>query len=586
LACVELASPRDGARVDLEIACWPVATVRGRVVGADGRPAQGVVVRVETPGRFDGGPLLPSFVGAAGATTDAEGRYRLERVSASRGEPARVIAAASLAETRGECRAVSAPLELRARAGEVVDAPDLVLSAEPSASIEVASRDGSPVWNAVVVDETLGQIDRTDREGRVRMRFPDGTSKSSAPASSPADAARVATVNVRAPGYAPATSAPFRPSAEAPPTVRVVLDRARVLRGRARLGDGAPAAGAWVRARAGAAWVTSARADATGAFEMRNAPAVALHLEGLWSIPPRLGETSRVIRAEAEATAAATDVDVRFAESVEAPPTAALVGTVVDDATGLPILRPRVTLGDGLITITARTAGPGEFRIDRAPAGAWRLRATAPGYAAVDVPEQRVPSPSIALRLRRGTTLRGVVSAPEGLSLAGAFLKLVDAADASDEEGAAGRVGDGGRFEVRGLRPGLYRPVLVPDDGVADMFEDAEENPRFLGCADPAPIEIPDGRSETTVALRFAYSSRLYVEVRAASAARALRVIVRDAADRVVADRRAKAAAWFLPLTLPAGEYRVELEDAGAPTAARTVRLEERKSAKEEFALP
>ncbi len=159
--------------------------------------------------------------------------------------------------------------------------------------------------------------------------------------------------------------------------------------------------------------------------------------------------------------------------------TGRIVGTVVDDSTGRPVvadvcatwpLASRPSFGLSRFSrsgITYEEHG-GRFELDRIGAGLVAVTASAGGYFSetqeIEVAENAVLS-GVEFRLVPGGFIRGTVSFPDGLE------GRAEVVAESEQEGVpgAGATASTGEhaFKIGPLRPGTYRVVASSDDGVA-----------------------------------------------------------------------------------------------------------------------
>ncbi len=192
-----------------------------------------------------------------------------------------------------------------------------------------------------------------------------------------------------------------------------------------------------------------------------------------------------------------------------------VLGEVLDAQTGTPVLMARVGLADPAQLERLRfirpervgnlgtTGGGGWFEVRRAPRGLLVLVVSHPDYLPEFVPvntRDRLPT----VLLHRGGTIAGIVRDANGAPIPG--VRVIAASQQANDAGEAS-ADVHGRFEMRRLRPGLYRvaalpfgeiveaaPVQLADGGVADVSIGVKKKIRQmdlptieLGAAPPVP---------------------------------------------------------------------------------------------------
>jgi hypothetical protein len=290
---------------------------------------------------------------------------------------------------------------------------------------------------------------------------------------------------------APAT-VPTADAAARPPSSPLKLGAARGRVIDARSGFGLAASDVEVRGLEGISdhWLLEPDPAAPGVFEVRGLPAgrrcsVALSAEGYVA-------AIRPLDVVAGATAELGDVAL--------VPLVTLVGQLVD-ASGIGIGDARVELeaGDGTL-VTADGDLHGSFRCERLAPGVYSLRGRSDAgdesFADLRVDasaggEQR----GLQVELFPTVALRGTFRLPVGSSaLAGV-----------QAQGARGRVGGDGRFEIDGLKPGPVRLVALVDAarGVAlDAVAPAEGLDLVVDLAAALPLsQLRDPGPEDLAAL-------------------------------------------------------------------------------------
>ncbi len=503
---IDVPAVEGGKTLPLEVCCWPTATVQGRAVDGEGRPVEGATVSgfrnlTPKPSNLDLGGSSPAM------RTDATGAFRWTDIPALSGKasPMHVYA-------HREGRPVK-EAKVEVRAGETTTVRDFVFDDPPPPSViaEVVDETGAPVHGASVgVHPVSGK--RTGRDGRARL-FMDAVRE-----------CRLAAGSARS---GVCLSAPFVPSVEDPPVVRVVLDATHVVEGAVENTDGVPVPAAQVSAWRGEQPIARGRADKAGRFRLGRLPAGAVDLtaeEG--------GRKARVPAVPVDSSTAL--VVLPRAEVVRTWP---LEGVVRDPATGETILRFTATL-QGATWLHAERTAPGRFRFDAVPEGRWTLLLSAPGYAArrepVEVVAARPPDP-LRIDLRGGATVAGRIDNRAGIRLLGATLYFLDDRGAVLEPT---RLSGTGRFRIEAMEPGRYWPSI--------------DAPGHVALLDPAePLVVPEGATEVSFDLAIVEGGTLAIP----DAEGAERVEVADAAGRTV--RLWLAPSGKLRVNLPAGEYAV-----------------------------
>ena len=572
---------KDGEVTDATVRLWHAARVRGRVLDRSGKPVAGVPVSasgLDGGGRWTGAPL--EGVGFPKAETDAEGKYLIS------GVPVGLESAPVTVSARALGSNVSAKVEVRLRAGEEAEAPDIPLKTDPCAELLVADDQGRPVWGANAYGPGLDSAAFTDESGRARVfyYFEERSGE------------RV--LVVRGPGHSAARTQPFIPSEENPPEVRVVLGPAHRIRGTTVLPYGKPAAGVDLYAlhpairpeeiaRARVNWgdwkegpglpgpyvlgFATSRED--GSFEVRDLPEGPYTLVTLWRHPRGEGNGSEI---RALLTGIGTDAsEVVFhvpPEEEEDRAKARLEGTVTDAATGAPLLDFEIVLKSDRRAVSGEKTAPGKFRVE-APPGTWKLTVSAEGYAAfvregMEVGPETVPEP-ISVVLDGGTTVRGVVRGiPPELELELAFRRE------GERDRLRAKIGKDGAYRLRGFRPGKYQVALLGGP--------------VLPPGDPGELVIPEWEREVGFDLEVVPAGKLELRLRSSRlsiGATPLRLEIRDRADRVVRTVNGTTDGLLFFTLLP-GEYRLRLEASGADPQEKKVAIEAGTSSELEIEIP
>ncbi len=433
----QIPAPVDGAKVETDILLARAAYVRGRVVDAAGVPVAGTSVHAS--GRW-ATVAWPPLYGEPlhEAPTDAEGRY-----------PTRVVGGLRDGSGTARIMAVGGSIDVRVRAGETVEAPDLVLEArtEPTSGVDVlvVDRSGAPVRDAHVWSADEGIAVSTDENGRAILPSIRTT----------------LTVAAEARGFAPGVSQPveLRQNIVA---IRIVLGEAQRLRGRVVWEDGAPAEGALVVVLNGEAPLLKAMGDrlaryamteagADGWFTARDLPGGPYHVHATFHRAPG------PVKPEAHVSSVptgASDVVVTLAGRYDVP--GALEGTVVDASTGKGPLGLRVKVGE----YYARVYAPGRFRAEHLAAGVHAVLVEAPGYAARDASvEVGDGVATLHIELERGGTVFGRVTDETGGAVRSEWVTLAPEGPALWRIPSA-QIAKDGSYRLDVVGPGIYHPVV------------------------------------------------------------------------------------------------------------------------------
>ncbi|MFN0207760.1 MAG: sigma-70 family RNA polymerase sigma factor [Planctomycetota bacterium] len=394
--------PEDGADVNIDIRCFPSGILCGRVIDPLGKPVEGAIVSVFIDkARFHFSEIFKSAPGLR-VKTDANGKYQIGPVPASRSGHIKVkIYAKAPYTTLG---AQSTGTEVAPRAGESTEAPDITVDASTAAAkFIVKNRLGNPVAGALVLEvynDPLGPAGSwiTDRDGHVTVTF-----------GGPFDPERLQELTIRAAGYAPATTSPFRASVTDPPVVSVILEEGNHLSGKVVFSDGTPIDGASVRVAratfppeetfsdftlpvtlekiaAAKPILSEVKTDIDGNFNIKDLPGGRCHVfVTYWS---RERGTMGIFRSQQVIPGIATNtnnITVTLSRAPLMPPTNIIIdGDVRDADTDELIANFKASLVNNEKTnihgaFAVRT-GVGRFRIEEAPMGTWAIRVDAPGY--------------------------------------------------------------------------------------------------------------------------------------------------------------------------------------------------------------
>lgn len=252
--------------------------------------------------------------------------------------------------------------------------------------------------------------------------------------------------------------------------------------------------------------------------------------------------------------------------------------TLVDALSAQPILHPRS------LRLTNERGDerwfhpiePGVYEFTGVPAGSWRLYARVDGYAAHDAITIVAPAEgevAHTLALQRGLTIRGVVRATDGSSLAGCTLVL---APIGSGRHANTKLGSDASFEFTSFRPGeRYRAELYGMTG--RFFVTPTHSELTVANHDALDVTlevVPAGYAFVT-----SLNPRLGMphghggnEEGANDVTQRSYVVVFDSLGMEVARRRCVRSTG-MPLFLPFGVYSFRLEVSGEAPLEQRVEL-------------
>jgi len=531
-ATEDLPAIEEGGTREIDLLCWPAGSVEGRVLDAAGRPVGGVEVWCHLPGR----PLAwwtgrDREGGNPIASTDAEGRYRIDRV------PAAATAKLIFRREGWPNRPDLPSTEIVIRAGSTTGVPDFVLGEAPApvlARVQVVDDAGRPLFGATVSMAQVGGGAATDEAGVALLYGPPDHGAAPGPMRA----------CVRAEGFAPALSPEFAPSDTAP--VKVVLSRGRTIEGRVQWSDGSPAPGSFITAVDGSLppelaferlyepppplrLLQQTRVDGDGAFRLAGLPDGPVHI--------------RAWHPFGEAIAPAAPGMALVYPAVR-PGLARLEGTVEDESGRRP-LRCSARLKRADVILEASFPAPGCFRFDEVPEGEWRLEVRAAGLRPAEIGPLaiRAGGPPVSVRLEGGAVASGKVVNRTTLDLRAAQVLLLGE---EQEMFLSQAIGESGAWRIAGLKPGRYWPlVILPGQGLRS---------RGVAVRDPACLEVADASVDRTLDLEVVEGGQLAITGHAplAPGARA-ELRVEDAEGRLLLRRTGAAALSAWTHVLPEG---------------------------------
>jgi hypothetical protein len=484
----------------LRLETWwavPRVPVLGRVLDVLGAPVAGAEVRLlARPGED---PPEVGFVPPPAATSDAEGRFRFDRVAPG------LYRLTATAPDRAP--AVVGRVFAARRSG--ADLGDLRLGAAWTLEVAVAGPDGAPVPDAIV------EASPPDRPG---LAAADDVSRALVRTAT-TDARGVATVpglprggawlRVRAPGFLDSVRSVSEPRGSDERTFRVALERAGVVAGRVDAGDAQRLPGGGAGRVAARVRVTVRRTGAR--FETAPAPDGTFRVEGLPVEPVDVealsGTGLPLARVEWVDPARATDLRLAVADL------GLLAGTVLGlDPEGPPArVRLEAPRPDPARDATAwevvlergldADVDSSPFRFEGVPHGTYALRASQGRRDAVREVRVGADGADVTLRVPEGGRVQGVVrDARDDRARFGARVVLermrADGPAPPPAEGtrADARVtGSDGTYAFDGLAAGLWR-VEASDLGHPPVS---------------AVVRVAEGRSTEAPDLRLGEGGRI-----------------------------------------------------------------------------
>jgi len=438
-----------------------LATVRGRVVDAEGQAAPGATVtfRSQSPRGLLGSVDLDAAGLPGTASSGADGAFELRVV------PGEVTLAALRAGRRGR---LVLPM---VAAGQSLAGAELVLDAGGGVAGVVHDPEGRPVARAQVVAVTVAgpgglparASTTSDENGRFTLRdLPPGP----------------ASLEARAAGFAPSapTDAESAPDAAGREVV-LTLRPARALRGRVLGPDGKPFEGARVIARRAGSNLESPslQSGADGSFVFAALDAGPHELDASAE-----GYGSAYQRG---VSAPADGIELRLQAM------GGLSG-VVSDGRGKPVADFLVRwvglrLGGDAPTREGENrflAADGAFQLDGLMPGDYDVVVAAPGHAPAGRRVTILPAAyaDASVRLSDGATLAGRVVGPDGAPVAGAQVEVM-----TGHEGDAIQTDEDGRFVLADIAPGR-RSLMVEHPA----FVSRSESGLVLRAGERSSVEV------------------------------------------------------------------------------------------------
>lgn len=498
-----LALVKAGSEVEASITLWPAATIKGRVLDADGTPIKKAYVGVTVGKRLLNGGMPKELKGMplSGMYTEADGTFLItgapaKREGATEGE---LAIWAGAVERAGFGRYKQHKQPVTFEYGKVNDIGDLTLDtpeATHETTVVVLAPDGSPYYGAQVSRGQWGMRgpSRTDRDGRLswtwatpRPKYPWTEIK----------------VMVQAPGYAPTPATLLPPGEGDTDEVTVTLMEGSTVAGQVLLADGSPARNASVNIGDGNLTVaqvwpprrgmmvpnqglserglpasyTTVQTDEDGRFSAQDLPPGPYHLRATMArrVPIRGTPGGMVIEATiSDIPSNATSVELRLPLD-DSPEVGTLKGRVVSAETGeaVPGLQLSVTKDGKSIAYafsSARSFGTGirgtltptgEFTMPNIPVGECTITAKAQGYAALVVDAVQVTAGQTTavptMRIGRGIVVSGTLTSD--VSLKGRRLSF---ANAEASAYVQADIGADGRYSAGGFAPGTYQIRVYP----------------------------------------------------------------------------------------------------------------------------
>jgi hypothetical protein len=490
-AAFEVDAEPAGSTVERVVRLRKGATVRGRVLDEMGKPLSGVTVFVPRTGEglsWIHRVVMPD-VNRTGATA-GDGTYEIRGIPASVKEARTVKVGISADVNRLRQLAESSPArreaDVEVRAGQIAVAPDLVLpravlessrvllTDEIPIDVTIVDADGNGIAGALlqVVPYYFAQATvTTDSDGKGRIVWN--------PRQAGTAGGESLHVQVTAPGYAVAKSAPFELRPKEPVTIRLSLTRARLVKGIILRADGSPANAASIRVYPEGVRPSSRPADPRkeptpiaytvsredGSFELNGLPEAKVSLTAQKTRRRASGELENLLTTVDVVPGDATEVTLRFTDDADAP-AGVLELEVRDAATGKPIPKFGAVLLRGLRTVYAASGVPGRAVFDNAVAGVYELRVSAEGYALEVVPGVAVDVHGRTRRLVKlgqGAVVRGTLRAPDGVS-PDAFDVMLSRADRTAYRGERqpyASIDKTGVFRIERVSPGTYAAIVV-----------------------------------------------------------------------------------------------------------------------------
>ncbi len=545
----------------LKIVCWPAAEVAGRVVDPDGKPLANVMVFAFNAGRkLAWRPALYRKLGSHSVRTGTDGRFLLPRVAA--GENAIHARPAWWPSMFSRDNSV----KIIARAGLRVTTPDIVVKPleHDHIDVEVVDEKNQPVWNARASYAHIGFARSTDQHGRVRLYDHARHGSSGAPHY----------LYVRADGRV-AHAQPVDPKVE--DRIRVELRPGRSVSGKVVYADGSPVKGASVWATPlGASlekgaylphpyrdggpallWYSHARTGPKGTFALDSAPR---------RCELQVGAAGRWTRAEAR-----DGVTVVVESPPPEPPVGDVNGTVRDATTGKPVLRVDASCVQGQTSLPGKMPGPGKFRVVGLKKGEWLLQVRAKGY--IPFRKNVQAGATLDITLRRAPTLHGRIGGTARLDLDNVRLYFCNE---YGEYSGSTAIGKDGTYELKGILPGGWRPILL--DKKYKLV------PGVAAGGHPV-AKLTDGDASFNFDLVDGGSLEVSIQSKTPRLYREARFTIHDENQHVVVQAEGRMAMAGRTWPLEPGEYKVTLKTKdGEWTHKVTVRVAE--TAKTGFQAP
>jgi protocatechuate 3,4-dioxygenase beta subunit len=568
--------PLEGATVSFELKCFPAARIRGRVVDEQGAPVAGAYISSRGVDPKSGMRALGETMTLPSTRTDADGRYVVQGVAASR-ELATATVQAERLTTEDDPEQSSATVTISAH--EDALAPDVILRSPAIVAVEVMDADGAAVPGARARIQRKGGSVRwftCDTDGRRTFEVPASRTK------------EPVQVLVHAEHFADQQSEPLTVEPGKLREMLIELAPAHRLTGVLRDANG-PVPG---RVFVYDGTVPLAEATRFDAHQKRSlykfqqvTPAGRFVIDGLPAGPYHLVASHLEPNQETKATLESVPTDSSDVAIVLPPVTQVAKGeievTLVDLGSAEPVIaRPRsfaLASAERSTNEYGSAVAPGVFVLVGVSLGTFTVVADVEGFARSD------PTPVTLSRAGERARVTVLLARPARLT-GTARVGRNPIANARLFFEADGRIvnaetGADGEFTADGLRAGARYRVTA----LARLAGDVE--PNWFACRTGAEVAVT-ARELTDVGLDLLPAHGLVVRIvcdrlpqkdhgtdAQRRTADASRLIVRDATGALVVEHN--------PLTregiervVPEGRYTIEVQVDGSPTQQLEAQVE------------